>query len=563
MKKAKKAAKKTLNGAQLLVDCLRVEGVKYIFGIPGAAIMPILEVLRKEAHVAGTPKFILCRHEQNAAFMAQSWGRLTGRPGACLVTAGPGATNALSGIATATADRDPVLVITGETGTAEHFKKTHQTISTAALYAPITKWSADIIHAQSIPEAVRSAVRIAVSPHRGATHLSIPIDVQTAPTTGKPIQHGHDEPHSAATYEEIEEASTLIGKARFPVVLLGLGACTTENTRAVRAFLEHHQVAAVGTFEAAGVVSRKLVHLFCGRVGLKTKEPGDVALAKADLVITIGYDIVEYAPVLWGCTPSKKVIHIDDVPSDDDQEYQPAIELIGDIAINLNALSVQKDTVRRAIPVSVQKAQAILRAEQEKGKNISTSPVHPLRFMYDLRTILRDDAIIVSDVGAHQMWLAKYFFSYEPLTLLFSMGFQTMGVALPWAIAATLARPGKPVVSISGDGSFLMSATELETAVRLQVPIVHIVWRDGSYNLVKIQQLDVYGKGFGVEFGNPDIVAFAKSFGASAYRITKPSQIIPTLKKALREKGPTIIDVPIDYRDNLSLLRPKELLRLV
>ncbi len=555
MKKAKQRS-----GAELLVDCLRVQGVKYIFGIPGAAIMPILEVLRSERTIPKTPQFILCRHEQNAAFMAQCWGRLTGVPGVCLVTAGPGATNALSGVATATADRDPLLIITGETSTAEHFKKTHQTISTAALYAPITKWSTDVIHARAIPEAVATAFHIALSPHQGAVHLAMPYDIQTAPVSTVPIAHHDEEPQSMASAEEVLSATDLLGKARFPVALLGLGARTPRNSLAVRHFLERHEMIAVGTFEAAGVVSRQLAHLFCGRVGLKAREPGDVALQKADLVVTIGYDIVEYAPVLWGCTPTKKVIHIDDVPADTDQEYQPTVELIGSIGHNLDSLSARRRSL--VVPPAVKKAQALLHKEQEKGRQYSASPVHPLRFIYDVRRLLSDSATVISDVGAHQMWLAKYFFSYEPLTLLFSMGFQTMGVGLPWAIAAALARPGKEVVSISGDGSFLMSATELETAVRLKLPLVHVVWRDGSYNLVKIQQLEVYGKGFGVEFGNPDIVAFAKSFGASAYRITKPSQIIPTLKKALREKRPTIIDMPVDYRDNRSLLNPKSLLRI-
>ncbi|MEK7649096.1 MAG: acetolactate synthase AlsS [Patescibacteria group bacterium] len=555
MKKAKQRS-----GAELLIDCLRTQGVKYIFGIPGAAIMPILEVLRSEHAVSSTPQFILCRHEQNAAFMAQCWGRLTGTPGVCLVTAGPGATNALSGIATATADRDPVLVITGETSTAEHFKKTHQTILTAELYGPVTKWSADVIHTHSIPEAVSTAFHIALSPHQGAVHLALPINVQTALTSAVPIAHHGTEPQSMASAEEVLQATDLLRKARFPVVLLGLGARTPDNAIAVRHFLERHQMIVVGTFEAAGVVSRDLAHLFCGRVGLKAREPGDIALEKADLVVTIGYDIVEYTPALWGCTPGKNVIHIDDIPADTDQEYQPVVELVGHIAENLGRLSVSRHSL--SVPTAVKKAQALLRSEQERGKHRSTSPVHPLRFIYEARRVLPDNTIVISDVGAHQMWLAKYFFSYEPLTLLFSMGFQTMGVGLPWAIAASLARPGVPILSISGDGSFLMSATELETAVRLKAPIVHVVWRDGSYNLVKIQQLEAYGKGFAVEFGNPDIVAFAKSFGARAYRITKPSQIAPTLKKALRERKPTIIDMPVDYRDNLSLLRPKELLRI-
>ncbi len=555
MKKAKQRS-----GAALLVDCLRTQGVQYIFGIPGASIMPILEVLRSERTVPKTPQFILCRHEQNAAFMAQCWGRLTGVPGVCLVTAGPGATNALSGVATATADRDPLLIITGETSTTEHFKKTHQTISTAALYAPITKWSTDVIHVHSIPEAVATAFHVALSPHQGAVHLAVPYNIQTALTAALPIAHHGAEPQSMASAEEVLTATDLLAQARFPVALLGLGARTPGNALAVRRFLELHGMVAVGTFEAAGVVSRQLAHLFCGRVGLKAREPGDIALQRADLVIAIGYDIIEYAPVLWGCTPGKKVIHIDDVPADTDQEYQPAVELIGSIGHNLDALPMHGRM--RQIPAAVKKAQAILHKEQEQGKHHTASPVHPLRFIYDARRLLSDQATVISDVGAHQMWLAKYFFSYEPLTLLFSMGFQTMGVGLPWAIAACLARPGKEILSISGDGSFLMSATELETAVRLKLPLVHVVWRDGSYNLVKIQQLEAYGKGFGVEFGNPDIVAFAKSFGANAYRITKPSQIVPTLKKALREKKPTIIDMPIDYRDNRSLLNPKSLLRI-
>jgi len=553
----KKSRRVQKNGAELLVECLKTQGVKYIFGIPGAAVMPIIEALRKNEHIPGTPKFIVCRHEQNAAFMAGAWGRITGTPGVCLATAGPGATNLVTGVATATADRDPMVAITGETPRAEHFKKTHQTIRTATLFRTIAKWSEEIQDASAIPEAVSSAFRIATMPHEGATQLTLPIDVQTAQTHGSPLiptvfSFGE------ASAESMQKAAELLTHARYPVMLLGFAATRTTTTQALRRFLENHSMPVVGTFEAAGAISRELVHLFVGRVGLKVEEPGDIALQNADVIITVGFDPIEYHPSYWHSNKTP-IIHIDETPSEPLSLYQPTAELIGDTTQNLDALS-ERLTQSYTFHPSAKKAQNLLFKSMRNAPAGST--VHPLAFINALRECVDDTMTVCVDVGAHQVWMAKHFFSYEPRHLLFSMGFQTMGVSLPWAIAAALARPKTHVVSLSGDGSFMMSSMELETAVRLKLPITHIIWRDDSYNLVKIQQQEAYKKEFGVSFGNPDFVRYAQSFGAQSFRITNPSQMKSTIKKALAIKTPTVIDVAIDYRKNLLLLRPGELMSI-
>ncbi|MBI4252993.1 acetolactate synthase AlsS [Candidatus Uhrbacteria bacterium] len=553
--KLKKSEQKK-NGAELLVDCLKTQNVKYIFGIPGAAVMPIMESLRVNEQQGG-PKFIITRHEQNAAFMAQAWGRITETPGVCLATAGPGATNLVTGVATATADRDPMVAITGETPRVEHFQKTHQTIRTATLFRPIAKWSEEIQDAAAIPEAVSLAFRAAKLPHEGAVNMTFPLDVQTSRAKGIPLT-SESPLFGKASAEELQTAAEILARAKHPCLLLGCGATRAKTTGALRRFLTNHAVPVVGTFEAAGAISRDLVHLFVGRVGLKVEEPGDIALRNADCIITVGFDPIEYHPSFWH-SKAVPIVHIDELPSEPHTLYQPAAELMGDTAKNLDSLS---ERVTRSYPFhpAAKKAQATMFKHMHQAAPGTT--VHPLTFINILRESIDDTVTVCSDVGAHQIWLAKHFLSYEPRHLLFSMGFQTMGVSLPWAIAASLARPKTHIVSLSGDGSFMMSAMELETAVRLKLQITHIIWRDGSYNLVKIQQQETYKKTYGISFGNPDFVKLAQSFGAQGFRITKPSQIQRTLKKALSIKTPAVIDVAIDYRKNLSLLRPSELASL-
>lgn len=542
----------TRNGAQLLVECLEKHNIPYLFGIPGTAVLSTFD-----ACVDGGPKIIQCRHEQNAAFIAQAWGRITGNPGVCIATAGPGATNLTTGIQAAQADRDPMIAITGQVPKTQVFRNVHQNIDAVSLFAPITKWSMEIPSADTIPEAMANAFRIAATPREGAVHISFPMDVAEETTKVKPLAELGQVEYGVTSEENRKRVAEMINVAENPVVLLGVSSSKQKVTVAVRRFLEKTQLPTVGTFQAAGTVSHGLVHLFVGRVGVKSKEAGDIVLEKADLIITIGYDPVEYDPRYWNTSAKADIIHIDEIRPSVDAQYEPDVEVIGDIAYNLDAITEMTDR-RSSMHTAMKAAQKSILKEQRRGATLSGRPIHPLRLIHDMQKTIGDDVIVVSDVGCHQLWLARYFYSYEPRHLLFSMGSQTMGVALPWAIGAALARPGTRILSNSGDGSFMMSSMELETAVRLKLPIVHIIWKDGTYNLIRIQQMQKYGRPSGIDLGDIDFVSFAKSFGANGLRVTGPTQIASTIRKAMKMKGPVVIEIPMDYRDNGKLIEGVE-----
>ncbi len=386
-------------------------------------------------------------------------------------------------------------------------------------------------------------------------HLSVPVDVAKAAVSAAPIPAPAPVEQGAAPADILNRAATLLNGATAPVVLLGVSAGRPAAAAAVRRFVRQHPLPVAMTFEAAGTLARDGLDRFVGRVGYVRNQPGDLVLQRADLVLAIGYDTVEYEPAAWNTSPNLSLIHLDELPATVDRAYRPAVEVIGDIARNLDALApLVRLTAPAERPEVVQARKALL-DDERRGAALTGSPVHPLRFMYDLRQTLGDDVTVTCDVGAHEIWMARHFLCYEPRHLLFSMGHQTMGVALPWAIGAALARPGRKAVSVSGDGSFLMTGMELETAVRLRLPIVHIVWKDGSYNLIKSLQARDYGRWFGAEFGNPDFVALGEAFGAAAFRITEAEEIVPVLKKALATEGPALIEVAIDYRDNHELAR--------
>jgi len=522
--------------------------VKYVFGVPGASLMPVLDELRDRG-----PELVLCRHEQNAAFMAQAWGRLTGVPGVCMATVGPGATNLVTGAATATADRDPLIALTGQTPRDHLFQNHHQNIDAEALFRPVTKWSVEIEHPDAIPEALAQAFRHATSPRPGAVHVALPTDVLTARSKGgKPVVRPIVRT-GGIHVGDVRRAAAALQRARRPVVLIGSGATTPAAAAAVRRFLRDTGIPALSTYQASGVVGRALSSQFMGRVGLATDEPGDRALRDADLVLTVGYDIVEYAPKYWGRTRAP-IVHVDEREADVVAGYDPEVEIVGDIAAALERLGEALQARRWTLTRAQREVQRVMEDVLHRSKATRGPRIHPARLIAELRAALADDDLLVSDVGAHQIWLARQYFAFEPRTLLFSMGFQTMGIALPWAMAARLHDPRRKIVSCSGDGSFLMSVMELETAVRLKLPLVHLVWRDGTYNLVEIQQLEKYGRAFGTKFGNPDIVKLAESFGAVGMRVAHADQFARTLKRALAMSKPVIIDVPVDYRQNLSLL---------
>ncbi|MGE3953801.1 MAG: acetolactate synthase AlsS [Parachlamydiales bacterium] len=538
-----------LSGAELFVGCLEAQGVEVIFTVPGASIDPILDVL-----VDHGPKIILCRHEQNAAFMAQAYGRITGKPGVCLATAGPGLTNLVTGIATAWSERSPVVAITGQLPSAMQYKRAHQNIDAVGLFRPITKWNCEISHVESVPDAVATAFRLASAPQEAPTHISIPSDVLKMESGARPITP-HPYPLGRATEDTIREAAERIKGAKNPVLLLGLAAGKAHVTAGLRPFLERFEVPICATFEAAGAVPRKLVHRFMGRLGVFKNQPGDKVLDAADLVIAIGFDPVEYDPSIWNKGLKRTLIHIDEVAAQADQYYQPDIELVGDIPTNLKRLADTLGEQKGTLPDAAQKAKRELDSQLERGKSLSGTPIHPLRLIYELRQILDDTVTVVSDVGSHQYWMMRHFFCYEAAHLLTSMGFQTMGISIPYAIAATLARPGTKAVSISGDGSFLMCSMELETAVRLKSPIIHLVWEDAAYDLVRIQQLQKYGRDSAAHFGQIDTVKYAESMGAKGMRLERPDQIESTLKAALAAEGPVVISVPIDYSENAEIVR--------
>lgn len=537
-------------GADLVVDCLIQQGVTHVFGIPGAKIDSVFDVLQERG-----PELIVCRHEQNAAFMAAAVGRLTGKPGVCLVTSGPGASNLATGLVTANAESDPVVALAGAVSRKDRLKRTHQSMDNAALFEPITKYSVEVEHPDSVPEAITNAFRSATSTNPGATFISLPQDVITAETTVTAIGALAKPQLGIAPAYQIETVVEKIKAAKLPVILLGMRASTDAVTRAVRKLITDTQLPVVETYQAAGAISRKLEDQFFGRVGLFRNQPGDILLEEADLVLSIGYDPIEYDPKYWNKQGDRTIIHLDDHQADIDHDYQPNCELVGDIALTVDSIA---DRLPKLILST--KSEAILdrlRVKLSKQVEIenrdSQGLVHPLQVIRTLRSLIDDETTVTCDVGSHYIWMARCFRSYEPRRLLFSNGMQTLGVALPWAIAATLVEPGKKAVSVSGDGGFLFSAMELETAVRLQSPIVHLVWRDGTYNMVAFQQMMKYGRTSGTEFGDVDIVKHAESFGAIGLRVNAPEELEEVLKEAMKAEGPVIVDIPIDYRDNIKL----------
>jgi acetolactate synthase-1/2/3 large subunit len=537
-------------GAGLLVKSLEAQGVEYIFGIPGAKIDKVFDTL-----LDSKIKTVVCRHEQNAAFIAGGIGRMTGKAGVALVTSGPGCSNLVTGLATANSEGDPVVAIGGAVPLANRLKRIHQSMDTVNLFRPITKFSAEIDSPQTVSEVVANAFRAAESARPGAAFVSAPQDVMTGAAAGDVLTPVAPERLGPADPEAVAAAATVINRAQRPLLLLGLLASQSRAAEAVRVLLTKARLPVVCTYQGAGVVPREHFDGFGGRVGLFHNQPADKLLDAADVVVAVGYDPVEYEPSLWNKGRQRNLIHIDVVRADLDKDYRPQIELTGDVAATLRALTA---LVERKWP----SADATLLGEiardrkqfAEHAAAMNGVPIHPMRLVHELQSVLSDDMTICSDMGSFHIWLARYLYSFRARQLLISNGQQTLGVGLPWAIAACLVRPADKVISISGDGGFLFSAAELETAVRLKCNLVHLVWMDGAYDMVRFQEVAKYGRDSGVAFGPVDVAAFAESFGARGMRIREPDQIARTLKKALATDGPVVIGIPVDYRDNHRLM---------
>lgn len=537
-------------GAEVLVRNLEAQGVTHIFGIPGAKIDRVYEALN-----GSKIELVVCRHEQNAAFIAGGLGRLTGKAGVCLVTSGPGVTNLATGLATATSEGMPLVALGGSVPLADRLKLVHQSLDNAGLMRAVSKYSVEIASGGAIGEVVANAFRAAEGGRPGGAFISLPQDVMVGAAPDRVLTPAAPPKGGAGDPAAIAEAAAAIDRAKLPVLLLGMLASRPEAAAAARALLSRHALPTVCTYQGAGVVPQAHLDCFGGRVGLFHNQPGDRLLDAADVVVAVGFDPIEYDPSLWNGGAGRTIVHIDAMPADFDTCYRPAIELVGDIAANVAALAERLKPGGRVTDIPLLgDVRRELEEVRAKGAGLAGVPVHPLRIVHEMQKFVTEDMTVALDMGAFHIWIARYFYSFRPGQLLISNGQQTLGVALPWAIAASLAHPHGKTLSVSGDGGFLFSAMELETAVRLKCNLVHMIWTDGGYNMVAFQERAKYGRVTGTEFGPIDVVKYAEAFGAKGYRIGHPDELAPTLRKAMETTGPILIDVPVDYRDNPGLM---------
>ncbi|QLE79588.1 acetolactate synthase AlsS [Francisella sp. Scap27] len=533
--------------AQLVVKCLEENDVEYVFGIPGAKIDTVFDALHDSKI-----KLILCRHEQNATFMAAAYGRTTGKPGVVLVTSGPGVGNLVTGLLTATTEGDPVVALGGNVALSMKFRETHQNADNSKLLESVTKSSIEVTNAEIIPEAIANAFRISTEPKSGGCFISLPQDILQQLTAISPCKKSEAINFGRASEQNISNAIKVIESAQSPVLFLGQEASRSENANEIAKLVNKLKIPVISTYQGAGVIPRNLIEYFYGRVGLFKNQPGDKVLAQADLVITVGLNLFEYDAEVWNSDANKQIIHVDYKPANIHYHYQPECEILGNIYENIKLLTERLSKVKSIAYPDLQNQlfDMIKAGVNKQGKN---NRIHPLRFVNELNKVIDDDTIICCDIGSVYMWLARYLISHKPHQLLFSNGQQTLGVALPWAMAVKLANPNKKVISISGDGGFLFSAMELETAIRENIKITHFVWQDGSYDMVKEQELMKYKRGSGVDLGQIDIPKFASAFGADGYQTNNPEDIVKLYNKSLSSDKPTLINVSMDYSDNMEL----------
>lgn len=540
-------------GAELIVKNLVAHGVTHVFGIPGAKVDRLFDAL-----VDSPIETVVTRHEQNAAFIAGGLGRLTGKAGVAIATSGPGASNFVTGLATANSEGDPVLAIGGAVKLADRLKLTHQTMDTVSLFKPITKYSVEITNPLAISEVIANAFRFAESGRPGASFVSTPMDVLSMPADAPVLADRAVPKAGPAATDAIAEAAKLLKNAKRPVVLLGLLASRPDVAEAVRAFVATTGVPVVGTYQAAGAVSHELVDRFGGRVGLFRNQHGDQLLHEADVVVTVGYNPVEYDPWLWNVNDARKIINIDIVAAELDNAFVPVVELVGEIAPTVKALAQEAGKLARAPELeAILEGYKIARSGALRdARSTSNTAVHPLQIVRELEQIVTPDVTLCLDMGTFHIWLARYLLSFRARQVLISNGQQTMGVGLPWGIAASLLNPAQKVISISGDGGFMMSSMELETAVRLKCNLIHMVWIDQAYNMVEMQEKKKYGRGSGVDFGPIDFAMYAEACGAKGITVTSADGVGKALKAAMDIEGPVVIAVPVDYSQNHLLMKP-------
>ncbi|WP_338017008.1 acetolactate synthase large subunit [Myxacorys almedinensis] len=533
-----------MNTAELLVRCLEAEGVEYVFGLPGEENLHVLEALK-----ASSIQFITTRHEQGAAFMADVYGRLTGRAGVCLSTLGPGATNLMTGVADANLDCAPLVAITGQVGTDRMHIESHQYLDLVAMFAPVTKWTTQIVRPSNTAEIVRKAFKIAQSEKPGAVHIDVPENIAAMPVQGNPIRGGDIE-KTYASFHSIEKAAIAINDAKNPLILVGNGAIRAHASEMLTKFATRLNIPVANTFMGKGVIPYPHP-LALWSVGLQQRDYISCGFDQTDLVIAIGYDLIEYSPKKWNPKGDIPIIHISVTPAEIDRSYIPVAEVVGDISDALQEILYRCDRDGKPEPHALE-LRAEIREDYAHYAKDAGFPIKPQKIVYDLRQVMGADDIVISDVGAHKMWMARHYHCHCPNTCIISNGFAAMGIAIPGAIAAKLVHPARKIVAVTGDGGFMMNCQELETALRIGTPFVTLIFNDGGYGLIEWKQENQFGHSNFIKFTNPDFVRFAESMGLKGYRVESCEDLIPTLQEALEQDVPAVIDCPVDYRENLK-----------
>ena len=533
------------NAAQLFIKCLENEGVEYIFGIPGEENLHLIDAL-----IDSSIRFITVRHEQAASFMADVYGRLTGRPGVCLSTLGPGATNLITGFADANMDHAPIIAVSGQGATTRMHKESHQVLDLVNLFKPVSKYSIAVLEPEIIPEIVRKAFKDAQAEKPGGGFISFPENIAAEEVSGEIIPLKVQGPLPPYPPElKVYKAAKVICEAEYPIILAGNGVVRGNAAEALTSFAEKLGIPVATTFMAKGTIPFSNP-LCVGAIGLQAHDYVACGFDRADVVISVGFDMVEYHPHLWHPHGDKKIIHINQIYAEVDAKYILEVGVIGDIAKSLDRIA-ELCEFRDSFNTGSLRDLIVSELNHYDGKD--DFPVKPQRILKDTRKVMGDDDILISDVGAHKMWVARMYPCEKPNTCIISNGFAAMGIGVPGAMAAKLLHPERKVLAITGDAGFMMNSQEIETAMRCNLPIVIMIWKDNGYGLIKWHQERRFGRSAFVDFSNPDFVKYAESFGAKGYRVKEPAELLPVLEQAFHDNTVVVIDVPVDYSENMKL----------
>lgn len=546
--------------AELIVECLENEGVTHVFGIPGEENIRLIEALSKSSI-----QYVLTRHEQGASFMAETYGRLTGRAGVCSATLGPGAINLLLGVADATTNSTPVVALSAQVGMARSFKESHQGVDLVAMFAPVTKWSALTATPGAVPEMLRKAFKLAQTERPGAVYLAVPEDVEEAPAPVDLAPLRVNIPRAEdPSAEQVSRAAQILRDARNPVVLAGHGAARADASAALIRFAQSLSIPVATTFHGKGVFPDDHP-LALGTVGFMRHDYVNFGFDTADVIVAVGYELQEFNPVRINPSGQTKIIHVHRFPAEVDAHYDVAVGLTSDISRSLDALAAAVwrkpggrpgKEGRGTTPVTGgERIRELLAGELARGRDDDRFPLAPARIVADTRAALGREDIVLVDTGALKMWMARLYPTYAPNTCLISNGLSTMAWTVPGAIGAKIARPEAKVCVATGDGAFLMNSQEIETALRLRLPMVILIWVDDAYGLISWKMDLEIGHNVDTRFANPDFTTYAESFGAKGYRVSAARELLPTLKKALADDTVSVIACPVDYSANTELIR--------